>query len=223
MHGWTSRQRNAAIASFLSWTLDAFDFFLLVFLLSDIAHSFHVDLEEVTLAILLTLAVRPIGALIFGRAAEKYGRKPILMLNIVFFSAFELLSAAAPSLLLFFLLRVLYGVAMGGIWGVASSLAMETIPDRSRGLMSGLFQAGYPFGYLLAAVAYGLLFEQLGWRGMFVIGAAPVLLLPFIYFCVEESPVWLAARQSKASTALLPVLRSHWKLAVRPAGRLVGA
>mgnify|MGYP002083208230 CR=1 FL=1 len=212
MHGWTSRQRNAAIASFLSWTLDAFDFFLLVFLLSDIAHSFHVDLEEVTLAILLTLAVRPVGALIFGRAAEKFGRKPILMLNIVFFSAFELLSAAAPSLMLFFLLRVLYGVAMGGIWGVASSLAMETIPDRSRGLMSGLFQAGYPFGYLLAAVAYGLLFTQLGWRGMFVIGAAPVLLLPFIYFCVEESPVWLAARQSKASTALLPVLRSHWKL-----------
>ncbi len=156
--------------------------------------------------------MRPVGALIFGRAAEKFGRKPILMLNIVFFSAFELLSAAAPSLMLFFLLRVLYGVAMGGIWGVASSLAMETIPDRSRGLMSGLFQAGYPFGYLLAAVAYGLLFAQLGWRGMFVIGAAPVLLLPFIYFCVEESPVWLAARQSKASTALLPVLRSHWKL-----------
>ena len=124
----------------------------------------------------------------------------------------QVLSAAAPSLMLFFLLRVLYGVAMGGIWGVASSLAMETIPDRSRGLMSGLFQAGYPFGYLLAAVAYGLLFEQLGWRGMFVIGAAPVLLLPFIYFCVEESPVWQAARQNKESTALLPVLRSHWKL-----------
>lgn len=130
------------------------------FLLSDIAHSFHVDLEEVTTAILLTLAVRPVGALIFGRAAEKFGRKPILMLNIVFFSAFELLSAAAPSLMLFFLLRVLYGVAMGGIWGVASSLAMETIPDRSRGLMSGLFRAGYPFGYLLAAVAYGLLLNN---------------------------------------------------------------
>lgn len=111
-------------------------------------------------AILLTLAVRPVGALIFGRAAEKFGRKPILMLNIVFFSAFELLSAAAPSLMLFFLLRVLYGVAMGGIWGVASSLAMETIPDRSRGLMSGLFRAGYPFGYLLAAVAYGLLLNN---------------------------------------------------------------
>ncbi|HIE0913093.1 TPA: MFS transporter [Serratia marcescens] len=212
MFGWTSLQRNAAIASFSSWTLDAFDFFVLVFLLSDIAQSFHVGLEQVTLAILLTLAVRPIGALIFGRAAEKYGRKPILMLNIVFFSVFELLSAAAPSLTVFLLLRVLYGVAMGGIWGVASSLAMETIPDRSRGLMSGIFQAGYPFGYLLAAVVYGLLFETVGWRGMFVIGAAPILLLPFIYYCVQESPVWLAARERKESTALLPVLKSHWKL-----------
>jgi SHS family lactate transporter-like MFS transporter len=212
MLGWTSLQRNAAIASFLSWTLDAFDFFLLVFLLSDIAQTFHVGLEKVTLAILLTLAVRPIGALIFGRAAEKYGRKPILMLNIVFFSIFELLSAAAPSLAVFFVLRVLYGVAMGGIWGVASSLAMETIPDRSRGLMSGIFQAGYPFGYLIAAVAYGLLFDLLGWRGMFVIGAAPILLLPFIWFCVQESPVWLASRAKKESTALWPVLKTHWKL-----------
>ncbi|MFQ6790471.1 MFS transporter [Serratia marcescens] len=212
MFGWTPQQRNAAIASFSSWTLDAFDFFVLVFLLSDIAQSFHVGLEQVTLAILLTLAVRPIGALIFGRAAEKYGRKPILMLNLVFFSVFELLSAAAPSLTVFLLLRVLYGVAMGGIWGVASSLAMETIPDRSRGLMSGIFQAGYPFGYLLAAVVYGLLFETVGWRGMFVIGAAPILLLPFIYYCVQESPVWLAARERKESTALLPVLKSHWKL-----------
>lgn len=214
MLGWTPQQRNAAIASFSSWTLDAFDFFVLVFLLSDIAQAFDVGMEEVTLAILLTLAVRPIGALLFGRAAEKYGRKPILMLNIVFFSVFELLSAAAPSLTVFLLLRVLYGVAMGGIWGVASSLAMESIPDRSRGLMSGIFQAGYPFGYLLAAVVYGLLFDVVGWRGMFVIGAMPILLLPFIYFFVQESPVWLAARERKESTALLPVLKSHWRLCI---------
>ncbi|HFK7185902.1 TPA: MFS transporter [Serratia odorifera] len=214
MFGWTSLQRNAAIASFSSWTLDAFDFFVLVFLLSDIAQAFHVGMEEVTLAILLTLAVRPIGALLFGRAAEKYGRKPILMLNIVFFSIFELLSAAAPSLTVFLILRVLYGVAMGGIWGVASSLAMESIPDRSRGLMSGIFQAGYPFGYLLAAVVYGLLFDVVGWRGMFVIGALPILLLPFIYYFIQESPVWLAARERKESTALLPVLKSHWKLCI---------
>lgn len=214
MFGWSSQQRNVAIASFLSWTLDAFDFFILVFLLSDIAKAFNVGMEEVTLAILLTLAVRPIGALLFGRAAEKYGRRPILMVNILFFSIFELLSAAAPSLTMFLVLRVLYGVAMGGIWGVASSLAMETIPDRSRGLMSGIFQAGYPFGYLLAAVVYGSLFEIVGWRGMFVIGAIPIILLPFIYFKVPESPVWLAARERKESTALLPVLKSHWKLCI---------
>ncbi|WP_279156772.1 MFS transporter [Obesumbacterium proteus] len=214
MFGWSSQQRNVAIASFLSWTLDAFDFFVLVFLLSDIAKAFNVGMEEVTLAILLTLAVRPIGALLFGRAAEKYGRRPILMVNILFFSIFELLSAAAPSLTMFLALRVLYGVAMGGIWGVASSLAMETIPDRSRGLMSGIFQAGYPFGYLLAAVVYGSLFEIVGWRGMFVIGAIPIILLPFIYFKVPESPVWLAARERKESTALLPVLKIHWKLCI---------
>lgn len=214
MFGWSSQQRNVAIASFLSWTLDAFDFFILVFLLSDIAKTFNVGMEEVTLAILLTLAVRPIGALLFGRAAEKYGRRPILMVNILFFSIFELLSAAAPSLTMFLVLRVLYGVAMGGIWGVASSLAMETIPDRSRGLMSGIFQAGYPFGYLLAAVVYGSLFEIVGWRGLFVIGAIPIILLPFIYFKVPESPVWLAARERKESTALLPVLKSHWKLCI---------
>ena len=214
MFGWSSQQRNVAIASFLSWTLDAFDFFILVFLLSDIAKAFNVGMEEVTLAILLTLAVRPISALLFGRAAEKYGRRPILMVNILFFSIFELLSAAAPSLTMFLVLRVLYGVAMGGIWGVASSLAMETIPDRSRGLMSGIFQAGYPFGYLLAAVVYGSLFEIVGWRGLFVIGAIPIILLPFIYFKVPESPVWLAARERKESTALLPVLKSHWKLCI---------
>ncbi|MCC3749557.1 MFS transporter [Rouxiella badensis] len=214
MFGWTSRQRNVAIASFLSWTLDAFDFFLLVFLLSDIATSYHVDIKDVTLAILLTLAVRPIGALLFGRAAEKFGRKPVLMVNILFFSFFELCTAAAPSLTVFLILRVIYGVAMGGVWGVASSLAMETIPDRSRGLMSGIFQAGYPFGYLLAGVVYGLLYSVVGWRGMFVIGTVPVLLLPFIYFKVQESPVWLAARERHESTALLPVLKSHWKLCV---------
>lgn len=214
MFGWTSRQRNVAIASFLSWTLDAFDFFILVFLLSDIATAFHVDIKEVTLAILLTLAVRPIGALVFGRAAEKYGRKPVLMVNIACFSVFELCTAAAPSLTVFLILRVIYGVAMGGVWGVASSLAMETIPDRSRGMMSGIFQAGYPFGYLLAAVVYGLFSEMVGWRGMFVIGAVPIFLLPFIWFKVQESPVWLAARERKESTALLPVLKSHWKLCV---------
>jgi len=167
---------------------------------------------EVSLAIMLTLAVRPIGALLFGRLAETYGRRPILMSNILLFSLFELLSAWSPTLTTFLILRVIYGIAMGGVWGVASSLAMETIPDRSRGLMSGIFQAGYPAGYLLASIIFGLCYASVGWRGMFLIGAMPVLLLPFIWFKVPESPVWLAARAQKESVALLPVVRKHWKL-----------
>ncbi|MFK8260353.1 MFS transporter [Erwinia sp. AnSW2-5] len=214
MFNWTSTQRNVAFASFSSWTLDAFDFFILVFVLSDIAANFHVSITEVSLAIMLTLAVRPVGALLFGRLAEKYGRRPILMLNIIAFTVFELLSAWSPSLTWFLVFRVVYGVAMGGVWGVASSLAMETIPDRSRGLMSGVFQAGYPCGYLLASIVFGLCYGLVGWRGMFLIGALPILLLPFIYFKVPESPVWLAARERKETVALLPVLKSHWKLCI---------
>lgn len=209
---WTPVQRHVAIASFSAWTLDAFDFFILVFVLSDLATNFSTTVSSVSLAIMLTLAVRPIGALLFGRLAERFGRKPILMTNIAMFSVFELLSAWSPTFEAFLAFRVIYGIAMGGIWGVASSLAMETIPDRSRGLMSGIFQAGYPCGYLLASIIFGLFYSLIGWRGMFLIGALPVLLLPYIYFKVPESPVWLAARARKESAALLPILRSHWKL-----------
>src|SRR5471030_2309218 len=212
MFNWTSTQRNVAFACFACWMLDAFDFFILVFVLSDLAAWFHTDIASVSISIMLTLAVRPLGALLFRRLAEKYGRRPILMINVLMFSVFELLSAWSPTFAVFIGLRMLYGVAMGGIWGVASSLAMETIPDRSRGLMSGVFQAGYPGGYLLAAIVFGLFFSLIGWRGMFLIGALPVLLLPYIYFKVPESPVWLAARERKESVALLPIIRAHWKL-----------
>lgn len=214
LFNWSTTQKHVAVASFSSWMLDAFDFFILVFVLSDLANWFHASVSEVSIAIMLTLAVRPIGALLFGRMAEKFGRRPILMLNILFFSIFELLSAWSPSFTAFLTFRVLYGIAMGGIWGVASSLAMETIPDRSRGLMSGIFQAGYPCGYLLASVIFGLFYSAVGWRGMFLIGALPIFLLPYIWFKVPESPVWLAARERQESTALLPILRSHWKLCV---------
>ncbi|KTS76873.1 sugar transporter [Pseudomonas oryzihabitans] len=212
MSTWTSTQRNVAFATFASWTMDAFDFFILVFVLSNLAQYFHNSVTDVSLAIMLTLAVRPLGALIFGRLAERHGRRPILMLNIVLFSLFEVLSAWSPTFMAFMAFRILYGVAMGGVWGVASSLAMETIPDRSRGLMSGIFQAGYPCGYLLASIVFGLFFTTVGWRGLFLIGALPILLLPFIYFKVPESPVWLAARERKESIALLPILRQHWKI-----------
>lgn len=214
MKNWTAQQRNALIASFLSWTLDAFDFFLLIFMLSDIAKAFDVGLEKVTLAIFATLVARPVGALVFGRAAERFGRKPVLIVNIACFSAFELLSAGASSIEIFLTLRVLYGIAMGGIWGVASSLAMETVPERSRGVVSGIFQAGYPLGYLLAAVAYGTLLEKLGWRGLFAIGSVPVLLIPFIHMKVAESPVWKTTGEWRERARLLPVLRENWLLCV---------
>lgn len=209
---WTPVQRHVAMASFGAWMLDAFDFFILVFVLSDLANYFNTSVSDVSVAIMLTLAVRPIGALVFGRLAEKFGRRPILMVNVGTFAVFEILSAWSPTFTAFILFRLCYGIAMGGVWGVASSLAMETIPDRSRGLMSGIFQAGYPAGYLLASIMFGLFFSQVGWRGMFLIGALPVLLLPYIYFKVPESPVWLAARERKESTALLPIIKSNWKL-----------
>ncbi len=210
---WTSSQRSTLFAGVASWTLDAFDYFILVFVLAAVASEFHTSIVTVSLAITLTLALRPVGALIFGAFAERIGRKPVLVTNIVIFAVIELLSALAPNLATFLVLRVIYGVAMGGIWGVASALTMETIPQYSRGRVSGLFQAGYPLGYLIAAVIYGLLFVHIGWRGMFAIGTVPIFLAVFILFRVKESSVWLAARgvkdQSKKGL-FWQAVRTHW-------------
>jgi len=181
-------QRNAVTASFLGWTLDAFDFFLVVFVLKDIAAEFHSEVKEVTFAILLTLALRPIGAFAFGLLADRFGRRPTLMFDVLAFSLMELFTAFSPSLAVFLVLRALYGVAMGGEWGVGASLALESIPAQTRGLVSGILQQGYACGYLLAAVAYYLLFPLVGWRGLFVVGVLPALLVLFIRVKVKESP-----------------------------------
>jgi len=212
MSNWSSTQRHVAFASFASWSLDAFDFFILVFVLSDLAKNFHNSISDVAVTIMLTLAVRPIGALIFGRLAEKFGRRPILMSNIVLFSIFELLSAWSPSFEAFMAFRILYGIAMGGIWGVASALPMETIPSKSRGFMSGMFQAGYPAGYLLASIIFGLFYTHVGWRGMFIIGALPILMLPYIYFKVPESPVWLANQVVKENVSIIGNIKDNWRV-----------
>lgn len=209
---WTWNQRNVVIATMGSWTLDAFDFFLMIFLLTDIAKDFEVGMPEVSVAILVTLVARPLGALIFGDAAEKYGRKPVLIANVLIFSAFEMASAFSPTLAIFLILRVFYGIAMGGIWGVASSLAMESIPARSKGFISGVFQAGYACGYLLAAIIYGLLFDYLGWRGLFIVGAAPALMAIFIWLKVPESPVWLARKEQVQKVALWPIVKREWRV-----------
>jgi SHS family lactate transporter-like MFS transporter len=155
LSGWTSEQKHVVVASFLGWSLDAFDFFLLVFVLKDIAAEFQTDISNVTLAILLTLAMRPIGAFIFGRAADRWGRRPTLMTNILLYSILEFASGFAPNLTVFIVLRALYGIAMGGEWGVGASLTMESVPPHARGFVSGLLQSGYPTGYFMASIVYG--------------------------------------------------------------------
>ena len=156
----TSEQQKTVLAAFLGWMLDAFDFFLLVFLLGDIAKEFGVEFRDVAYALFLTLAMRFVGAFIFGRLGDRFGRKPILMLDIVSYSVIGALAAFAPSLWMFLVLRALFGIAMGGEWGLGSSLAMESIPPQARGVVSGILQCGYPTGYLLASIAYGLLYQR---------------------------------------------------------------
>ncbi len=212
---WTTESRSVVIASFLGWTLDAFDFFLVVFVLSRLADDFRTDITAVTLGISATLAMRPVGAFLFGRFGDRYGRRPALMASILLYSAMELATAAAPSLGVFIVLRALYGVAMGGEWGIGASLAFESVPVRSRGLVSGILQAGYPCGYLLASVAFGLLFDRIGWRGLFVVGAAPALLVLYIFSKVPESRTWKAGHTGPAQhRSLLAGLRGQGMLAL---------
>jgi MFS transporter, SHS family, lactate transporter len=206
-------QRSAFVASFLGWTLDAFDFFLMVFILRAVARDFGTDVKTVTIAITLTLAMRPLGALAFGLLADRYGRRPILMIDILLFSALEVASAFAPTLVVLIVLRAAFGFAMGGEWGIGASLVMETIPAKSRGLVSGILQEGYAFGYLLAAVVYGLLFDRIGWRGMFMVGVIPALLVMYIRRNVEESPVWKEMR-GRPKVRLLDSVAQNWKLFV---------
>ncbi len=212
----TRVQTSTFTACFLGWSLDAFDFFLLTLCLPAIAAEFHVGIKEVAEAIFWTLVMRPVGALVFGWMAERYGRRPTLMVNVVAFSLFELASAFAPSLGSFLVCRALFGVAMGGEWGVGAALALETLPASGRGFFSGLLQEGYVVGNLLAAALYGVLFPHLhglgmftGWRVMFMIGALPALLAFYLRFNVEESPTWLAARETRALARSSG--RSGWK------------
>ncbi|MDQ1390079.1 MAG: transporter, family, lactate transporter [Acidobacteriaceae bacterium] len=193
----TPVQRNTFIACFLGWSLDAFDFFILTFCVSSLATQFQSKVSAVAEAIFLTLAMRPVGAFLFGLMADRYGRRITLMVDIVAYSVFELASAFAPSLKILLITRALFGVAMGGEWGVGAALAFETLPAEGRGFFSGLLQEGYAVGYLMAALVYRTLFPMIGWRGMFVIGALPAFLIIYIRTKVDESPAWLQGRVSR--------------------------
>jgi len=205
-------QRAAFIASLLGWTLDAFDFFLMVFVIGAIAHDFKAKVAEVAAGLTLTLMFRPVGALLFGWLADRFGRRRILMIDIVLFAVLELASAFAPSLTVLLILRGAFGIAMGGEWGLGSSLVMETVPARSRGVISGILQEGYALGYLLAAIVYGLFFDLIGWRGMFAVGIVPALLVIYIRMGVKESPAWEQMRHRPNRIGLVKSLLRNWKL-----------
>jgi SHS family lactate transporter-like MFS transporter len=213
LRGWTPRERHAVIASYLCWALDAFDYFVLVFVLTDVAQAFHAGITAVALALTLTLAFRPLGAFVFGRLADRYGRRPVLMVNVALYSLFGFLTAFSPSLIAFLVIRSLFGVAMGGVWGIGASLAFETITREKRGFVSGLMQSGYATGYLAASLVFGFLYAWLGWRGLFMVGILPAFFLIFyIWSQVSEAPGWNLER-ARASTTF-SVLKTHWRLAL---------
>lgn len=203
--------RRAVAAAFLGWALDAFDFFVLVFVLSNAATDFKVPLEKMTLAITCTLAFRPLGAFLFGSLADRYGRRVPLMWNLVFFSGMEVLSGVAPSFFLFILCRCLFGIGMGGEWGLGAALAMEKVPPRWRGIVSGALQQGYPFGYLMAACVFRLMPADWSWRILFFLGVAPSLLAVYLLYRVKESAAWENTREESWSS-LGRALLKHWKL-----------
>jgi SHS family lactate transporter-like MFS transporter len=207
-------QRSAFIASFLGWTLDAFDFFLLTFVIADIAKDFSTGIPVVADAIFLTLAMRPVGAFIFGLLAERFGRKPVLMFDILFYSAMELATAFSTSIEMLLIFRALFGIGMGGEWGLGASLVLETVPAKARGLVSGILQQGYAVGNLLAAVVFWTLYEYIGWRGMFIVGVAPALLVLYLRLGVKESPVWEATRSERLNfvASLRESVRGRWPL-----------
>ena len=212
-----AQQYHVVLACFLGWTIDAFDFFIMIFVVGDIAREFNASITTISWAITLTLGLRVVGALLFGRLADRYGRKPALIANIIIFSILEVASGFAPTLTVFLILRALYGIAMGGEWGVGASLTMESIPQHWRGGVSGILQSGYSFGYLLAALLYGVGFETLGWRGMFIVAILPALLVLYVRKVVPESPDWQRQRalvKGAGQTTLRQSVVKHWRLYV---------
>jgi len=202
---------SALTAGFLGWTLDAFDFFLVIFCLTAIGKEFHKSDAAVSVSIALTLAFRPVGAFLFGLMADRYGRRLPLMIDLIFYSVVEVATGFAPNFTTFLILRALFGIGMGGEWGVGASLAMEKVPARWRGVLSGVLQQGYALGNLLAALCYLFLFERWGWRPLFFLGGLPALLALFVRSRVKESEVWQESRETSWSQLGRSLVR-NWKL-----------
>jgi SHS family lactate transporter-like MFS transporter len=202
---------HAVTAAYLGWTLDAFDFFIVVFMVDVLAQNFGVHKSAIIWSITATLAMRPFGAFLFGMLADRYGRRKPLIANIIFFSLMELLCGFAPNYTAFLIFRILFGIGMGGEWGLGASLAMESSPQKKRGLISGILQSGYSAGYLVAAIAARTILPHYGWRAMFWAGGLPALLAFYINVRVKETDAW---KKNKAPglVAILKAAASSWKL-----------
>jgi MFS transporter, SHS family, lactate transporter len=207
----TADQRNSFIAAMLGWTMDAFDYFIVVFVYADIAKTFHISKAEVAFITTATLAMRPVGALLFGLWADRVGRRTPLMVDVIFYSVVGFLCAFAPNFTVLVILRLLYGLGMGGEWGLGAALAMEKVPVERRGFFSGLLQEGYAFGYLLASVGSLVVMDWLGlsWRWLFGLSIIPALISLIIRYRVQESEVWEAAQDQMklTNTRIRDVLR----------------
>jgi MFS transporter, SHS family, lactate transporter len=208
----TGDQRNSFIAAMLGWTMDAFDYFIVVFVYADIAKTFHISKAEVAFVTTATLVMRPVGALLFGLWADRVGRRTPLMVDVIFYSVVGFLCAFAPNFTVLVILRLLYGIGMGGEWGLGAALAMEKVPAERRGFFSGLLQEGYAFGYLLASIASLVVINGLGlsWRWLFALSIVPALVSLIIRYRVQESEVWEAAqdRMKLTNTRIRDVLRN---------------
>jgi SHS family lactate transporter-like MFS transporter len=209
----TSKWQYAVASGILGWVLDAFDFFVVIFLVDNLAANFHVEKKAIVWTITAALAMRPVGALIFGSLADRFGRRKPLMLVVIYFSTITVLSGVAPNYTTFLILRALYGIGMGGYWGIGASLAMESAPVEKRGFLSGLMQGGYPLGYLLAALAILIVTPILGWRAMFFVGTVPALITVYLTAKSPESEAW---KQHRLPTigSLFGVLFKHGKIFV---------
>lgn len=212
-HRPASKWQYAVASGILGWILDAFDFFVVIFLVDNLAANFHVEKKAIVWTITAALAMRPVGALIFGSLADRFGRRKPLMLVVIYFSTITVLSGVAPNYTVFLILRALYGIGMGGYWGIGASLAMESAPIQRRGFLSGLMQAGYPLGYLLAALAVLIVIPTLGWRAMFFVGTIPALVTVYLTAKSPESEAW---KQHRLPTvwSLFSVLFKHGKIFV---------
>src|ERR1700710_2389514 len=212
LKGWSSAQKHVVAASYLGWTLDAFDFLLITYVAKDIAAEFGTNAKALGIIITATLVMRPLGAFIFGRLADRFGRRPVLMADVGLYSIIAFASAFAPNLYVFLGFRCLFGIAMGGEWGIGASLTMEHVKPESRGFVSGLLQTGYPTGGLIAGLVTALLLPHFGWRVCVMASVIPALLVLYIRRNVPESPAFEQHKTVKDNT--FAVIRSHWGIAL---------